>query len=275
MRWVSSDVKMDAAKMSVYPLVRSWNLSFLSTWLSCCLLAGVHDKPAEADRPQRTYDEGFVPPGDRVQGHCSCRWKVRLLRLIVPSCSTRRSNLPFFIHRWVKFVLLLHFRATNISEIHAMGIHMLPGYNDPYHGRPLTKGELGCFLSHYNVWKEVTPPPPSKARRLSVCEAQINLINLCLAVGCGATPAHLPRDRRRPALWDLLQATLDELDEGGGGWRTGLGSHVSSRCLQKSLIVKVCKWLSLHRSISFSTVILVARECKWITRRKPCLIYTA
>lgn len=36
-----------------------------------------------------------------------------------------------------------------------MGIHMLPGYSDPYHGRPLTKGELGCFLSHYKVWEEV------------------------------------------------------------------------------------------------------------------------
>lgn len=43
----------------------------------------------------------------------------------------------------------------NVSEIHTMGIHMLPGYSDPYHGRPLTKGELGCFLSHYNIWKEV------------------------------------------------------------------------------------------------------------------------
>lgn len=45
----------------------------------------------------------------------------------------------------------------NVSEIHALGIHMLPGYSDPYHGRPLTKGELGCFLSHYNIWKEVNP----------------------------------------------------------------------------------------------------------------------
>lgn len=44
----------------------------------------------------------------------------------------------------------------NTSEIHSMGIHMLPGYSDPYHGRPLTKGELGCFLSHYNIWKEVS-----------------------------------------------------------------------------------------------------------------------
>ena len=46
-------------------------------------------------------------------------------------------------------------RAMNVSEVNALGIHMLPGYSDPYHGRPLTKGELGCFLSHYNIWKEV------------------------------------------------------------------------------------------------------------------------
>lgn len=46
-------------------------------------------------------------------------------------------------------------RAMNVTEVHDLGIHMLPGYSDPYHGRPLTKGELGCFLSHYNIWKEV------------------------------------------------------------------------------------------------------------------------
>lgn len=47
-------------------------------------------------------------------------------------------------------------RALNKTEIESMGIKMLPGYKDPYHGRPLTKGELGCFLSHYNIWKEVS-----------------------------------------------------------------------------------------------------------------------
>uniref|UniRef100_A0A8C2Y5F3 Procollagen galactosyltransferase 1-like n=2 Tax=Coturnix japonica TaxID=93934 RepID=A0A8C2Y5F3_COTJA len=43
----------------------------------------------------------------------------------------------------------------NSSQVEALGIKMLPGYKDPYHGRPLTKGELGCFLSHYGIWKEV------------------------------------------------------------------------------------------------------------------------
>ncbi|XP_077575711.1 procollagen galactosyltransferase 1-like [Stigmatopora nigra] len=46
-------------------------------------------------------------------------------------------------------------KALNKSDIESMGINMLPGYKDPYHGRPLTKGELGCFLSHYNIWKEI------------------------------------------------------------------------------------------------------------------------
>ncbi|TNN70398.1 Procollagen galactosyltransferase 1 [Liparis tanakae] len=54
-----------------------------------------------------------------------------------------------------KVIAAVDGKATNISDIHTMGIHMLPGYNDPYHGRPLTKGELGCFLSHYNIWKEI------------------------------------------------------------------------------------------------------------------------
>ncbi|KAG8455283.1 hypothetical protein GDO86_001471 [Hymenochirus boettgeri] len=47
-------------------------------------------------------------------------------------------------------------RALNETEVSALGIKMLPGYKDPYHGRPLTRGEMGCFLSHYNIWKEIS-----------------------------------------------------------------------------------------------------------------------
>ncbi|XP_062891934.1 procollagen galactosyltransferase 1-like [Mobula hypostoma] len=46
-------------------------------------------------------------------------------------------------------------RAFNSSQIKELGITMLAEYQDPYSGRPLTKGELGCFLSHYNIWKEI------------------------------------------------------------------------------------------------------------------------
>ncbi|KAM3863671.1 procollagen galactosyltransferase 1 [Diretmus argenteus] len=54
-----------------------------------------------------------------------------------------------------KVVAAVDGKAMNISDINNLGIKMLPGYSDPYHGRPLTKGELGCFLSHYNIWKEI------------------------------------------------------------------------------------------------------------------------
>ncbi|XP_026873101.2 procollagen galactosyltransferase 1 isoform X1 [Electrophorus electricus] len=54
-----------------------------------------------------------------------------------------------------KIVAAVDGKAMNVSDIQRMGIHMLAGYSDPYHGRPLTKGELGCFLSHYNIWKEI------------------------------------------------------------------------------------------------------------------------
>ncbi|XP_015682890.1 probable inactive glycosyltransferase 25 family member 3 [Protobothrops mucrosquamatus] len=46
-------------------------------------------------------------------------------------------------------------RALNSSSIKKLGIDLLPGYYDPFSGRTLTKGEVGCFLSHHHVWKEV------------------------------------------------------------------------------------------------------------------------
>ncbi|KAM9327092.1 inactive glycosyltransferase 25 family member 3 [Gastrophryne carolinensis] len=46
-------------------------------------------------------------------------------------------------------------RALNSSAIKSMGINLLPGFYDPFSGRTLTKGEVGCFLSHYKIWKEI------------------------------------------------------------------------------------------------------------------------
>ncbi|XP_031225466.1 inactive glycosyltransferase 25 family member 3 isoform X2 [Mastomys coucha] len=46
-------------------------------------------------------------------------------------------------------------RTLNSSILKHLGVDLLPGYEDPYSGRTLTKGEVGCFLSHYSVWEEV------------------------------------------------------------------------------------------------------------------------
>lgn len=45
--------------------------------------------------------------------------------------------------------------ALNSSDIKILGVDLLPGYYDPFSGRTLTKGEVGCFLSHFYIWKEV------------------------------------------------------------------------------------------------------------------------
>ena len=37
----------------------------------------------------------------------------------------------------------------------SLGIRALPGYKDPYSDRSLNYGEIGCFLSHYFIWKDV------------------------------------------------------------------------------------------------------------------------
>lgn len=35
-----------------------------------------------------------------------------------------------------------------------IGVKYLPGYADPFHNRPMTLGEIGCFLSHFLVWEK-------------------------------------------------------------------------------------------------------------------------
>lgn len=39
------------------------------------------------------------------------------------------------------------------AKVAELGIQFLPGYLDPYHKRPMTFGEIGCFLSHYYIWE--------------------------------------------------------------------------------------------------------------------------
>lgn len=46
-------------------------------------------------------------------------------------------------------------RALNTSQLQALGIDMMPHYKDPYSGRVLTRGEIGCFLSHHSIWTQV------------------------------------------------------------------------------------------------------------------------
>ena len=48
-----------------------------------------------------------------------------------------------------------HYRQLNDTYLNKIGVKQLEGYLDPYHKRPMKMGEIGCFLSHYFIWKEV------------------------------------------------------------------------------------------------------------------------
>ncbi|XP_046977136.1 glycosyltransferase 25 family member isoform X2 [Vanessa cardui] len=43
----------------------------------------------------------------------------------------------------------------NLTSLRRLNVKFMPGYEDPYHKRPMKAGEIGCFLSHYNIWKKI------------------------------------------------------------------------------------------------------------------------
>uniref|UniRef100_A0A8C6SBZ4 Collagen beta(1-O)galactosyltransferase 2 n=1 Tax=Neogobius melanostomus TaxID=47308 RepID=A0A8C6SBZ4_9GOBI len=79
-------------------------------------------------------------------------------------------------------------KALNSSQLKALGIEMMPGYKDPYSGRVLTRGEIGCFLSHHSIWKQVLD---RGLQKVLVLEDDVRFE---------------PRFRRR------LQAVMDDID---------------------------------------------------------------
>lgn len=48
------------------------------------------------------------------------------------------------------------YRKLTQADLDKMGIKQLPQYRDPYHDRNMKFGEIGCFLSHYNIWTDVS-----------------------------------------------------------------------------------------------------------------------
>lgn len=46
-------------------------------------------------------------------------------------------------------------KKLNQSYVDSLGIRYLPGWRDPWGERPMTMGEVGCFLSHYYIWERV------------------------------------------------------------------------------------------------------------------------
>ena len=54
-------------------------------------------------------------------------------------------------------------KELTTKNLEDLGISFLPGYLDPHHKRPMTMGEVGCFMSHFNIWKDMISRNFSKA----------------------------------------------------------------------------------------------------------------
>lgn len=59
----------------------------------------------------------------------------------------------FFVY---SLFLLNSFRELTQEYVDEMGIKHLPTYRDPFSDRVMKFGEIGCFLSHYKIWKDVS-----------------------------------------------------------------------------------------------------------------------
>lgn len=46
-------------------------------------------------------------------------------------------------------------RTLSPAKLKEMGIKPMMDFKDPFLERPLTMGEIGCFLSHWNIWNEM------------------------------------------------------------------------------------------------------------------------
>lgn len=55
----------------------------------------------------------------------------------------------------VEIVPAVDGQTLNDESLQEIGVRFLPGYADPYHNRPMTKGEIGCFLSHFWIWEKM------------------------------------------------------------------------------------------------------------------------
>lgn len=82
-------------------------------------------------------------------------------------------------------------RELNEDEMKKIGIEFLEGYADPYLNRPMTLGEIGCFLSHFYIWEKMVTEKLEEVLILEddirfepyFKERAVNILNEARAVG--------------------------------------------------------------------------------------------
>ncbi|CAI4229084.1 unnamed protein product [Auanema sp. JU1783] len=109
----------------------------------CDLVASSKNSPVVSRTVRPWTSEGTLPK--RVD-------KVYLINLKRRDDRLKRMDKMFSI-LGVQYSLLEASDGKNLDK--SLNFKILPGYIDPFHKRPIKSGEVGCFLSHYRIWKDV------------------------------------------------------------------------------------------------------------------------
>lgn len=72
-----------------------------------------------------------------------------------PERRLRMENLFRELGLDVEYFAAVDGKKLDVNIIKEMGIQLFEGYEDPYHHRQMTMGEIGCFLSHYRIWEKM------------------------------------------------------------------------------------------------------------------------
>uniref|UniRef100_F1L0H0 Glycosyltransferase 25 family member n=1 Tax=Ascaris suum TaxID=6253 RepID=F1L0H0_ASCSU len=100
------------------------------------------------------------------------------------------------------------------NEEFAADVVLLPGYEDPYYKRPMKTGEIGCFLSHYRIWRDVID---KSFERVIVFEDDLRFI-----LNATNMLTELIEDLDHTALpWDLVYLGRKRLESARENWVPG------------------------------------------------------
>lgn len=96
----------------------------------------------------------------------------------------------------VEHVPAIDGKTLTEDYLEQIGVKYLPGYADPFQNRPMTKGEIGCFLSHFWIWEKQVV---QKLNEVLVLEDDIRFEPYFKE-----RATHLIEEARRIGGWDLM-----------------------------------------------------------------------
>ncbi|CAH2104064.1 unnamed protein product [Euphydryas editha] len=103
--------------------------------------------------PLNSALEGFVSYPKRSKLSCDKIYMINLKR----RQERKRMMMMNFKELGLEFKRIPAVDGTilNHTTLKVLNVRLMKDYEDPYHKRPMKAGEVGCFLSHYNIWNKI------------------------------------------------------------------------------------------------------------------------